>query len=123
MLLVNRTVVHKRVTVFFMSIINNPKDLMKKPLWQMTGEEYVALHTYACTLYNGEGVRKAVTCCKGVHAVADFCSCSDSQIHKLLREGVLDSAIVSRIGKRIVFDGEMARELAEAYMKSHRKSK
>lgn len=99
------------------------QSLLGKPLWQMTGEEYVALHTYVCTLYNGESVRKAITCCKGVHAVAEFCSCSESQIYKLLREGVLESAILSRIGKRIVFDGEKARNLAEAYMKEQRKSK
>ncbi|MBQ6953200.1 MAG: DUF3853 family protein [Bacteroidales bacterium] len=94
---------------------------MKKPLWQMTGEEYVALHTYACTLYNGEGVRKAVTCCKGVHELAEFCCCSQSQIYKLLRERVLDEAIISRIGKQIVFAGETARNLAQAYLNDSRR--
>ena len=40
-----------------------------------------------------------------------------------MRQGALDSAILSRIGKRIVFDGEKARELAQAYIQEHRQSK
>lgn len=90
---------------------------MKKPLWQMTGEEYVALHAYANTLTMGEEAgQQAVVHCKGVHALADFCTCSESQIYKLLREGVLVDAVISRIGKQIVFDGARARDLAQAFI-------
>ena len=87
----------------------------------MTGDEYVALHAYACSI-NMEGRAEAsqVTRVKGVHAVAEYCECSDSQIAKLLREGVLDSAIISRIGRSIVFNGDEARRCAHAYMEQQR---
>ena len=99
-------------------------ELLAKPLWQMTGEEYVALHAYACTMNNGEGAgRQAVVQCRGVHALAEYCTCSDSQIHKLLREGVLDTAIISRIGKTLVFNGEKSLELAQSFVQANRKAK
>ena len=97
------------------------KELLKKPLWQMVGEEYVALHTYACSInMEGRALASQVTRVKGVHAVAEYCDCSPSQIAKLLREGVLDSAIVSRIGKSIVFDGEVALRCAAEYQEQQR---
>lgn len=95
-------------------------DLLNKPLWQMTGEEYVALHAYACSINMDSRASVPVTHIKGVHAVAEFCACSDSQIAKLLREGVLDSAIVSRIGKSIVFDGDEVRRCANEYQEQQR---
>lgn len=97
------------------------QELLQKPLWQLTGEEYVALHTYACSINNSdiEGRQPAVQC-KGVNALAEYCKCSPSQIAKLLREGVLESAVVSRIGKCIVFDGDEARRCANEYQEQQR---
>lgn len=101
----------------------NVKNLLDKPLWQMTGEEYVALHAYACTI-NTEGREASqVTRLKGVQAVAEYCACSPSQIAKLLREGVLDTAILSRIGKSIVFDADKARDCADDYQMRQRASR
>lgn len=99
----------------------NVKNLLDKPLWQMTGEEYVALHAYACAI-NTEGreASQVTRRLKGVQAVAEYCACSPSQIAKLLREGVLDSAIVSRIGKSIVFDADKARNSANVYQEQKR---
>lgn len=104
-----------------MNIDSNISKLLQKPLWQMTGEEYVALHAYANTI-NKEGRAEAskVTRIKGVQAVAEYCDCSVSQIAKLLREGVLDSAILSRIGKSIVFEGDEARRCANEYQAQQR---
>ena len=59
----------------------------------------------------------------GVHALAVELGCSDSTIYALMRApreedgsseggGILKPAIISRIGRRIVFDVEKARELA-----------
>ena len=99
----------------------NIQYLLAKPLWQMTGEEYVALHAYACTIINGDSKgRQTQVLCKGVHALALYCSCSDSQVFKLLREGVLDAAIRSRVGKSIVFDGEVALRCAAEYQEQQR---
>lgn len=97
--------------------------LLDKPLWQMTGSEYVALHAYACSVNSAGREASHVTRVKGVQAVAEYCACSPSQIAKLLREGVLDSAIVSRIGKSIVFDANKARNSANVYQEQKRSSK
>lgn len=97
-------------------------DLLQKPLWQLTGEEYVQLHAYACSLRNNTEkapVNKVI----GVRALAEYISCCESKIYALKREGVLDSAIISRIGKNTVFDGEKARELAQAYIQESRRGK
>lgn len=48
----------------------------------------------------------------GISALSEFIGCSPSTIYSLKKEGVLDPAIVSRVSKRIVFDGPMARRLA-----------
>ncbi len=97
------------------------KELLHKPLWQMTGAEFVTLYTYACTINSDSTVEKpAITQINGVGPLADYCVCSVSQIAKLLREGVLDSAILSRIGKSIVFDGEEARRCANEYQDKQR---
>ncbi len=102
--------------------------LLKKPLWQMTGEEYCQLTQYAMSLSPNAGTspvsmgQKAL----GVHALAVELGCSDSTIYALMRAareedgssdggGILKPAIVSRIGRRIVFDVDKARELATQY--------
>ena len=100
-------------------------ELLGRPLWQLSGEEYVALHSYACSLNSEKGNAGTlqVVRIKGVHAVAEYCSCSASQIAKLLREGVLDAAILSRVGKSIVFDGDEARRRANEYQMQQRASR
>jgi len=102
----------------------NIKSLLAKPLWQLTGEEYVALHTYAVKIANDEGgITKASIRCTGVRELARFLTCCESTIYSLKREGVLDDSILSSIGKNTVFDGEKARELAQVYMQEHRRPK
>lgn len=97
-------------------------DLLSRPLWQLTGEEYVRLHAYACSLIkNAEAA--PVTKVTGVRQLAEYLSCCESTIYMLRREGVLDSAVISRVGKNIVFDGGKARELAQTYMREHRQAK
>lgn len=98
--------------------------LLTKPLWQLTCEEYVALHKYAVKVANDEvGAPQTVTRCTGVRELARFLTCCESTIYSLKREGVLDDSILSSIGKNTVFDGEKARELAQAYMLEHRQTK
>ncbi len=99
-------------------------DLLSKPLWQMSGEEYVALHAYAVKMANDEGgVTKASTRCTGVRELAQFLNCCESTVYAMKREGVLDDSILSSIGKSTVFDGEKAKALAQAYMVTRRQSK
>lgn len=102
--------------------------LLSKPLWQMSGEEYCQLTHYALSLTTSEGSSQTQAGQKalGVHALAVELGCSESTIYALMRAsreedgsnvggGVLREAIVSRIGRRIVFDVDKARKLADEY--------
>ena len=96
-------------------------ELLQKPLWQLSGAEYVALHAYACSINtDSRASAPQVTRVKGVRALAEHCSCSESLVYKLLREGILDPAILSRVGKSIVFNGEVALRCASEYQEQQR---
>ena len=109
-----------------METINKIEGLLQKPLWQMTGEEYCQLTHYALSLSPNAGSSQAPTEQRalGIHALAVELGCSDSTVYSLMRTprkedgsseggGILREAIVSRIGRRIVFDVDKARELAK----------
>ena len=106
---------------------NKIEGLLEKPLWQMTGEEYCQLTHYALSLSPNAGSSQTPAGQKalGIHALAVELGCSDSTVYGLMRApredgsseggGILKGAIVSRIGRRIVFDVDKARELAKQY--------
>ena len=95
-------------------------ELLSTPLWQMTGSDFCKLQSYANALDKSKTPLAGRTLCASVHALAVYLNCCDATIYALRKEGVLDSAIVSQIGRRIVFDGEIARELASAYQTDRR---
>lgn len=88
-------------------------NLLDRPLWQMSGREFVTLAQFA--FERGPSSPVGNTLCTGVRALAEYLGCCEATIYVYKREGILDDAIVSRIGKRIVFDGEIARKLATAH--------
>ena len=110
----------------------NVKQLLNTPVWQMTGEEQYRIVQYALGhgAPHGEANPTMIpvdmpfapkrTRIAGVHALAQYMECCDSLVYKLRREGVLDEAIISRIGKKIVFDGEVARRCANEYQEQQR---
>lgn len=83
------------------------------PIWQMTGQDLKELLGRDATQ---DVISKKPSLLTGVQALADYLDCSQSTIFMLRRRGVLDDAVVSHIGRRIVFDGEKARTLANEYM-------
>lgn len=102
------------------------ESFLDKPVWQITGEEYLELTQYALKSAGGNdtGAERRGQKAMGVHALAVELGCSDSTVYSLMRTtreedgssdggGLLRDAIVSRIGRRIVFDVERARELAK----------
>ena len=112
---------------------NTISQLLSRPLWQMTGEEYCQLTQYALSLSPKAGPSSAPMGQKalGVHALAVELGCSDSTIYALMRAtreedgsaeggGILKPAIVSRIGRRIVFDVDTARRLADGYQSARK---
>ena len=98
----------------------NVKQLLNIPVWQMTGEQQYRLIQFASTMAPDSPSVPKRTRIAGVHALAQYMECCDSLVYKLRREGVLDEAIISRIGKKIVFDGEVARRCANEYQEQQR---
>lgn len=93
------------------------KDLTTMPLWQMTGAEFLelaknVLNTASVPVSSPAPVRDTII---GVRSLAEYLGCCESTVYSLRRHGVLDDAIVSHIGRRIVFDGDRARDLANKY--------
>ena len=112
---------------------SNIDELLRKPLWQLTGEEYYELTKFALASSQNAAPGSAPAGQKalGVHALAVELGCSDSTIYALMRTpreedgssdggGILKPAIVSRIGRRIVFDVDTARRLADGYQSSRK---
>ena len=107
--------------VLFMNIKPTVLELLQKPLWQLTGEEYVSLHAYAVKMAGSNGDHAAPPArITGVRSLAEYLDCCESTIYMLIRNGAIDDAIVSRIGKKIVFDGEIARRCANDYQEQQR---
>lgn len=86
----------------------------------MSGCELQALVHMAMTADGSKAARPATTLLTGVQALAEYLDCSQSTVFMLRRRGVLDEAVVSHIGRKIVFDGSKARELANEYQTSRR---
>ena len=93
-------------------------ELLGRPLWQLTGEEYCVLMRYA--LAEGMPVgsessssrRQAI----GVPALARELGCSASTLYTIKHYADFRPALISRIGRKEVFDVEKARVIANNYM-------
>ena len=96
------------------------KELLDKPLWQMTGKEF---QTLLWDSINGTHPVSRQIHLTGVKKLAEYLECCESTVYMLRRNGILEDAVVSHVGKKIVFDGEKARALADEYQKQQRDKK
>lgn len=94
--------------------------LLGKPLWQLTVQEFCAVSQYAYSQVGQVSTTSNIVRVTGVRALAEHLGCCESTVFMFRRNGVLDEAILSQVGKKIVFDGEKARELAAAYQQEQR---
>lgn len=100
---------------------NQFSTLLAKPLWQMTGEEFLELQRNALgTQATEEPITKYAY---GIQELSDYIGCCQSTIYDLKKKGVLNEAIISRVGRKIVFDAEKARVLASNYQSDQREKK
>lgn len=105
-----------------MNEFNTNQDLLKKFVIHMTGEEL--LHLICDSRPTPDAPKKISThYASGVKELSDMIGCCQSTVYALKKQGVLDSAIVSQIGKKIIFDIEQARVLADAYQKAQREER
>ena len=92
--------------------INN---LFERRLIDMTGAEFVRLQAYALASHIPSASAPEVVQAVGMNALAEALSCSPSQVAKMRRDGALEPAIISHVGRNYVFDIQKAREAAIAW--------
>jgi hypothetical protein len=88
-------------------------DLKRKPLWQMTGEEFLYLQQNSeqrevQTTIVTNAPKKHVY---GIVGIAQLFGCSIPTAHRIKKSGKIDRA-VTQIGRKIIVDAELALELA-----------
>ncbi len=95
--------------------------LLTKPIWQMTGEEFLQLSELKRNEADATGESaEHVQYAYGITELSQAIGCSQSTVYLLKKEGVLDEAIVSQVGRKIIFDVSKARLLADEYQKEQR---
>ena len=96
----------------------NINDLLGRPLWQLSCQEYIALMRYLLAqgangnITNDSVPRQAI----GMAALAKALGCSASLLYGIRHYIDFGPAIISHIGRKPVFDVEVARTLANEYM-------
>ena len=92
----------------------NINELLLKPVWQMTGEEFLHLHRHASQgeevklQPNSEQPKRYVY---GILGISRLFGCSLPTANRIKKSGKIDKAI-TQIGRKIIVDAELALELA-----------
>ena len=99
--------------------------LLQKMLVQMTGEELVTIFREATTVGKDENGASVETTkyVYGIQDLAAYIGCCASTIYDLKKRGVLNGAIISQVGKKIVFNAPLARQLADEYQQQQREAR
>ena len=91
------------------------KNLLSKPVWQMTGEEFILLNRHALQENEVRTVQPAADKDKkyvyGIGGIARLFGCSIPTANRIKKSGRIDRAI-TQIGRKIIVDADMALELA-----------
>ena len=104
--------------------MKNLQELLSKPVWQMTGEEFIFLSKHASRQTETQPQpitdteRKYVY---GILGIAKLFGCSLPTANRIKKSGKIDKAI-TQIGRKIIVDVELALELAGKVMRKHLKS-
>ena len=91
----------------------NINELKTKPIWQMTGEEFLYLHRngeeqVTVNLPTPTPNKKYVY---GILGIAQLFGCSMPTAHRIKKSGKIGRAI-TQVGRKIIVDAELALELA-----------
>ncbi len=106
------SVLNLKITPNYMNLEN----LLNKPLWQMTGEEFMFLSKSATTNSNLQPTAVVVDATSpkyvyGLSGIAQLFGCSIPTANRIKKSGKIDKAI-KQIGRKIIVDAELALELA-----------
>jgi hypothetical protein len=95
-------------------IMQNLQELLSKPVWQMTGEEFIMLSRHASGQTEAQPQPVTDTSRKyvyGIPGIARLFGCSLPTANRIKKSGKIDKAI-TQIGRKIIVDAELALELA-----------
>ena len=90
------------------------QELLSKPVWQMTGEEFIMLSRHASGQTEAQPQPVTDTSRKyvyGIPGIARLFGCSLPTANRIKKSGKIDKAI-TQIGRKIIVDAELALELA-----------
>lgn len=87
----------------------NINELKEKPIWQMTGEEFLFLQQNSEE--NSPATNPSKKYAYEILGIAQLFGCSMPTAHRIKKSGKIDKAI-TQIGRKIIVDVELALELA-----------
>ena len=91
-------------------------ELLKKPLWQMTGEEFLFLQNSSLQGANYVPAPVAETSKKryeyGIRSIAKIFGCSIPTANRIKKSGKINAAI-TQVGRKIIVDADHALQLAQ----------
>ncbi|MEJ8590140.1 DUF3853 family protein [Riemerella anatipestifer] len=91
----------------------NKEELLNKPIWQMTGEEFLFLNKQEIKVNNNKNSSvntKETKLVYGIRGIANLFDCSIATANRIKKSRVIDDAISQR-NRTIVIDTEKALEL------------
>lgn len=88
------------------------ESLLKKPLWQMTGEEFLKLTQENRKILKEEKTNntREKKYVYGIRGIANLFNCSPATASRIKKSGVIDEAISQR-NRTIIVDAELALQL------------
>uniref|UniRef100_UPI002629AAE7 DUF3853 family protein n=1 Tax=Flavobacterium sp. TaxID=239 RepID=UPI002629AAE7 len=89
------------------------KELKQKPLWQMTGEEFLFLQNNSQQISKKPlaTIESSKRYVYGILGIAQLFDCSLPTANRIKKSKKIDNAI-TQIGRKIIVDAELALELA-----------
>lgn len=92
------------------------QELLKKPLFQLTTEEFIFVNTIGkneVQVSNPELIQSDKRYVYGINGIASLFGCSKPTANRLKKSKKIDAAI-TQIGRKIIVDAELALQLAKA---------
>ena len=94
------------------------KMLLDKPIWQLSGREFVALmKSTLMEMETGKEEEPKKRFVFGLDGICDLFGCSKSTAERIKKSGIIDAAI-SQVKRKIVVDAELALQLFSNNMKA-----
>lgn len=97
------------------------ENLLEKPIWQMTGQEFLALNEQCRSMVQDQQIvsisenslnKKYVY---GIRGIANLLNCSIAKANRIKKRGIIDEAIIQE-GRSIMVDVELALSLIKNNM-------